>query len=55
MERKEELQEQCQSLKKLLEKESASSGGLKQELNEANRKAKGWVLPEGLIFPSTVR
>ena len=40
MERKEELQEQCQSFKRLLEKESATTAGLKQELNEANRKAK---------------
>ena len=40
MERKEELQEQCQSFKRLLEKESATTVGLKQELNEANRKAK---------------
>jgi len=40
MERKEELQDQCQSFKRLLEKESASSAGLKQELNDANRKAK---------------
>ena len=40
MERKEELQDQCQSFKRLLEKESATTAGLKQELNEANRKAK---------------
>lgn len=40
MERKEELQDQCQSLKKLLEKESNANGILKQEINEANRKSK---------------
>ena len=40
MERKEELHDQCQSLKKLLEKESASGASLKTELNETNRKLK---------------
>ena len=40
MERKEELQEQCHSMKKLLEQESASNAGLKQELIESTRKAK---------------
>ena len=40
MERKEELQDQCQGLKQLLEQESSTSAGLRQELNEANRKSK---------------
>ena len=32
MERKEELQDQCQSLKRLLEKESGTAAGLKGQL-----------------------
>ena len=40
MERKEELQEQCHSMKKLLEQESSINAGLKQELSENSRKAK---------------
>ena len=40
MERKEELQEQYQSLKKVLEKESTVTSNLKQELDESNRKSK---------------
>lgn len=40
MERKEELQDQVHSLKKLLEKEAASTALLKQDLGEANKKAK---------------
>jgi sorting nexin-29 len=40
MERKDELQDQCHSMKKLLEKESTVTAGLKQELNEANRRSK---------------
>ena len=40
MERKEELQEQYQSLKKVLEKESTVTSNLKQDLDESNRKSK---------------
>lgn len=40
MERKDELQDQCQTFKKLLEKEALSSASLKEELAEAGRKAK---------------
>ena len=40
MERKDELQEQCSTFKKLLEKESSNASSLKEELNEANRKSK---------------
>ena len=40
MERKEELQEQCHSIKKLLEQESSISAGLKEEMNETARKSK---------------
>ena len=47
MERKEELQDQCQSLKRLLEKESGTAAGLKEELNEANRKTK--VIYSGVL------
>jgi sorting nexin-29 len=40
MERKEELQEQYQSLKKVLQKESTVTSNLKQDLDESNRKSK---------------
>ena len=40
MERKEELQDQYQSLKQVLEKESGVTSSLRQELDETNRKSK---------------